>query len=472
MTVARRTGWYLLSSVGAPLISIATLPLFTTRLGPQEFGAFALGTALAGAVTAVSTSFSMVSLPAELPKLGSQERRGFVTAMLVLTMLAAVVSAIIVFTAYVLACRQWGLEWLGLKAVVLLISAALLNSLWGVCVEMHTMQGNARRYAITILIQTLMNVAAVSAALFIFADTHHALFWGFAVAGLVGAMSAILTLRGGLDFKDLAQWYTRARQGSHAAILSAVSENGKILLERSYVSALLGLLPLGILAHAQYYKNAAMIAINALSRGVLPTALEEGHAEVPMFTVTAKLWKLVQAFALCATLGFALVGKQVIGLLTHGKFVDAAPYATALMASLLLQTAAKPHMTLLMAKGKGHLYAHLSTISLVVGMLWLLLSVPYMGVWGVISSVLLQTLIHRVGVYGAANRLHRLPFTDHWVVGGLALSAVCIFIGQLQTLSVAMRITLLLAMYALILWQSFPSLSMIRGMQPIKTGIT
>lgn len=453
MSVARRTGWYFFSSIGVPLLGLLTLPVYTTRLGPEQFGVFALGSSLATVVSATAGSVSTLSLLAELNRYEGDERRHYVGSVLLLTVVGALVSCLAVFATYSAAAAAFNLKLLGDMATLLAIAGALLGSLWAICVEIMTIEGRAKNYATTTIVQAIVNAVLVCVALFVFDDIDNALFWGFVGAGTAGVLGAMISLSGSFAFGGLRRWLPVAARGGAAAVLASLTENGKAAVERSYVGLMSGAHQLGLLAHGQYYKNASMVLINAVSRGLVPTSLREAEDPQPNFRVTLQLWVPVQAMVVAITLGFALIGREVLGLLTHGKFVDAAPYAVALMLTLLLQTLAKPHAILMLARGQGHLHANLNTGAIVVALFWLFATVPFLGVWGAISSFAIQTLVHRIAVYWAASRIHRLAFADQWVIGGFVLTGLCIAADYGLGLGFAVRVALLLFICLILLWQ-------------------
>lgn len=442
-------------------MSLITLPLFTMKLGPEQFGSFAIGAALASVVSAVAGSVSMVSLPTQLARCNADERRSYITAVFVLALIVALGASVMVFFIFALASSSFGLSILSFYAAVVSVVAGFLNSIWAVCVEILTIEGRAKRYALTTFAQALANIIAVSAALFYFDDIENALFWGFFAASIVGFGGALLLFNRWLTFNVTRSWFTKAGRGGVAGVIASLSENGKVALERSYLGALVGVYPLGLYAHAQYYKGAAMAALNALSRGVLPTALQEAQEDAPNFPYTVRIWALVQAFIVSVALGFALVGKEVIGLLTHDKFSNAAPMTTALMLILLLQTAAKPHTMLLLSRGRGHITAHLNTISIVISVALLFATAPWLGIWAAILALAIQILIHRLGVYRAANSLYRTTFSDYWVVNGAIALGACLLIVDLFSLGIAYRSAILFTCYAAILWKMKSSFSLL-----------
>lgn len=453
MSIVERTGWYFFSSISVPLLGFITLPLYTTRLGPEEFGVFALGSSLATVVSATAGSVSSMSLPAELNRYQGEDRRRYIGSVLLLGAVIALLCCLAVFTAYLAAAAAFELELVGKKAIILAIVGALLASVWAICVEIVTIEGRAKHYATTTIVQMLVSTIAVSTALFVFNDNENALFWGFVCAGAVGMLGGMISLSGCFTFSDLRHWLPIAARGAPAAVTASLSENGKSAVERSYVGLMVGAGQLGLFGHGQYYKNASMMLINAVSRGLIPTWLREAKDARPDFHVTLQLWVPAQAMVVGITLGFALVGREILGLLTHGKFVEANPYAVALMLTLLLQTLAKPHSALMLARGQGRQYAKLNTAAIVVALLWLFATVPFLGVWGAISSIAIQTLVHRVAVYWAANRIQRLAFADHWVIGGFVLTGLCMIADYDLGLSFATRVVLLLVLYFVLLWQ-------------------
>lgn len=452
MSLARRTSWYFVSSIGVPLLGLLTLPLYTTRLGTEQYGLFALGSSLATVVSATAGSVSTLSLPAELNRYEGEDRRRYVGSVLLLNIGAALLSCLVVFAAYSAAASAFDLELLGEKATLLAIMGALLGSLWAICVEIMTIEGRAKNYAIATIVQAVVNAIVVCVALFVFNDIDNALFWGFVGAGAAGVFGGMISLSGRFAFGGLRRWLPVAARGGVATVLASLTENGKIAVERSYVGLMVGAHQLGLLANGQYYKNASMALINAVSRALVPTSLREAKDSRPDFRVTRRLWVPVQATIVGITLGFALVGREVLGLLTHGKFVEAAPYAVAMMLTLLLQTLAKPHTTLILARGNGHQYANLNTTAIVVALLLMFATVPSLGVWGAIMSFAIQTLALRIALYWVAERIHPLPFADHWVIGGFALTGLCVLLDQCFYLSLAIRSGLLFVIYLILLF--------------------
>jgi O-antigen/teichoic acid export membrane protein len=458
MSLFRKIGWYSVSSIGTSLLNLLTLPLITTKLGPEQFGSFALAAALAGIVTGTAGSVCSLSLPVYLSHYKDKHRGEYLAAVMLLSIGAAWLSCAAVFGLYIAISGLFRIELLTPFALLIAMGACIASSVWAVCVEILTIEGRAKAYAAITVLQAVANAFVVSIVLFLLEDTEFALLWGFAAAAAVGAVAASVILVRTLHVRNLGTWLPIALRGSAASVTASLSETGKLAIERVYLGAMVGIAPLGLLAHAQYYKNASMVGLNAFSRGILPTALDEARMDKPYFPITLKLWVLVQAFVVTVSLAFTFLGREVIGMLTHGKFTSAANYTVGLLLVLLLQTAAKPHTILLVARGQGNVNANLYTISIIISLGWLFVSVPLFGIWGAISSFMFQNFIHRIAVYWAASRICKLAFADAWVVGGV--STVFGFAFALAWLepTLVQRVTVLAILYAGIFWKIRPSL--------------
>lgn len=177
-SIAHRTGWYFLAALGGPILGLLSLPLYTMRLDAVQFGIFALGSSLATVVSATAGSVCSLSLPAELHRLEVDNKRRYVGAVIAVSLLTAFACCIAVFTLYFAVASFFTLELLSINSTVLCIVGGLFGSLWSICVEIMAIEGRARSYTMTAVLQMLANVVAVCIALFLFDDLENALFWG------------------------------------------------------------------------------------------------------------------------------------------------------------------------------------------------------------------------------------------------------------------------------------------------------
>ena len=103
-----------------------------------------------------------------------------------------------------------------------------------------------------------------------------------------------------------------------------------------------GAAAVGNLNHAKIYGNFSMSVTNAISRALWPVNLHEANEDGGQFFNTGQIWPLVQVVFLLTGVFMALLGGEIIGWLTNGKFYEAWPVSVAFIAAFLIQTAGKP----------------------------------------------------------------------------------------------------------------------------------
>lgn len=419
-----RSAWYLLASIAGAAVSVAVLPFATRIIGADEYGALAIAMALATLATATAAAAIGYVLSEHYLVESSESRGEIAAAALLASWLGAVAAGFIL-----LAAAQFLLphvldidERLAIGIRICLLGA-VIGAPWVVCSEVLILEGRAAAFAAGVVGQALVNGAVVLGLLYVHPLPDLALFVGNAagqgVLLLVGLIALGRTVRRPRD----RRWFAAMRSKAVAVGRASLAESGRSLFERSYLGAWTTVAAVGLFSHAQLYRNWAMMALNAVSRAVWPVNLREAHEEDPTFPVTRASWSVVQAGIAGGGMAFVLFGREIIALLTSGKFVEATPYAIVLLASLLVQTAGKPNMVLLIARGHGQHVANAATAGTITGVCALAALVPWWGPMGAATAVMVQMIVTRGLTVWFSRRLGRLPFTDAWVLIGLAAMA-------------------------------------------------
>jgi O-antigen/teichoic acid export membrane protein len=207
---------------------------------------------------------------------------------------------------------------------------------------------------------------------------------------------------------------------------SNISEQAQTAFERTWLAVFNSVSAVGLWGHAMQYRQYAMIGLNAVSRAVWPVNLDESRSVPPTFPLTRLYWSTVQIGVIILGVAFGLVGREAIGLLTHNRFSSAAPFAAIGLLSLLIQTAGKAQIALLVAHGRGVALSHTQTLSAVVRVVMLAALVPMFGMLGAAGALLAQQVAVRVLVWRAAKHIAHTPFLDHWVLAGCAVIPACV----------------------------------------------
>ena len=427
---------YLSVSLVSVFISLVMLPISTRVIGPVEYGEFAVALAVSGFVTAIAGSLSGYVLQENLLKHDVGARGPLVTSAIAAVAGAAALSALLLWplVGLLLPLFDGGVAAAGssqyLVAVICLLATAL-GSPWIVGSELCMLEERPWPFALSTVLQALANAGTTLFFLYICPLPALALALGYAAGQLVLLLgTASLAIRR-FAWPRLG-WFRAMARGAPAVGGAALVEAARSALERGYVATFSGIADVGYFAHSQLYKNWAMFGVNAVSRAMLSTNLREAQAVPAEFLSTLRSWQFVQAGVTFGCLCFALVGHEVVGLLTNGKFEPATPLALILLVSLLLQTAGKREMSLLVARGQSASYATATLLGAASGILALLALVPALGATGAAIAVLIQVAVTRLLTVLRSRRVEKLPLREHWTVIGsiatlglwLALTAV------------------------------------------------
>ena len=294
-------------------------------------------------------------------------------------------------------------------------------TLWAIALDVLTLDGRAKTFAAIVIAQSLLSTGALFISLFLLDAGTLALF----ISGLTGSL--ILGVGGGLS---LLRYFERPYFGKDGLSLfrNAVSVAGANIveaiyqpIERNVLAASSGLAVLGLYTHAQQYRSLVAMATKAMGRSVWPVTLSEATQSHLSFSETSRYWRGTHVVLAIVGLGFAAVGDELIGILTHGKFAGAGPYAAAGIAYLILQNSGKPHTGFMYAHGHVGPYARFSIMATVAGLGCAILFIPIFGAWGALLSVCLQQIILRVAIQLYVARIQPIPFQDGWLLAGLVL---------------------------------------------------
>jgi O-antigen/teichoic acid export membrane protein len=160
--------------------------------------------------------------------------------------------------------------------------------------------------------------------------------------------------------------------------------------------------------------------------------LDEAADRNGNFERLGRAWMPVYAGLTCVGVLFAFFAPEIVTLLSHGKFTAAAPLVPIWIAYILLQNAAKAATATLCSLGRGASVSRAQMVSTMLGIVLLVVLVPFFGQWGAVGSLFASMFAFRVIMNAMASRVRSLPFRDGWVIGGsiviLAATAVETFL--------------------------------------------
>ena len=183
-------------------------------------------------------------------------------------------------------------------------------------------------------------------------------------------------------------------------------------MERWLINLLVGLHVLGLFFHAQQYRAAITSIIKIPIKGLWQTTLSEAMAPQPTFTKLRPVWAWIDNLVFVVGFMFILVGGELLGLLTHGKFSDAAPFAAVWMAITLMQNAGRPFASLLIARGEAVKFGRICLKTTLAVMISTPLAMWMFDLWGVFVAITVGAILYWVLVQHEAKLISDIRFSD------------------------------------------------------------
>lgn len=396
-------------NVASRLISV---PITTYYLGPEDFGQFAIVLGFVALFLAITSSFSSYVVSHRYRQASDPESASAVFTCVVVEMAMAVAGAV----AMVLIWPSFG-PWAGMTtqlpaACISLAAIAIpIATLWQSVAMVVIYEGHARTFAYSYSLSAVVQVVATTLTLY-FGLGLLALFIGYTAGVAVTAVFALPTVvrlrRAGLcksvvgDMRSMA-WLAVASNFAEAAFSS---------IERIALLRLANMEVLGIYYHSLNYRHVLLSVVKAVSLAGHRTTIDEARADSGVFAWTRQAWALMYGVLMVVGVGAAFLGQEIVALLTHDKFTEAAPLIPLWCFVLVVQQAARPQQYKMMASGLANRLSSYKLISIVVGIGSLAITIPFIGMYGPVLSLLLKESIHRSMIYLHAARAWRIPFSD------------------------------------------------------------
>lgn len=427
-------------------VSFALLPLMTLVLGPRDYGTFALVTAVTSFGTALSTLGGGYVLAQRWPVAQEDERKRILTSLLVLSAVVALLFALLLPIAWREAALYWDVAAevpeLGVRIGAATVAFA---APWILASEVLTLDGRAVALATVMVTQTLCSAAASLTALFVFDLGGLALFVGAFAGAAATGIGGLLCLTGSLlPAFDRRVATDTAKLGVPLSI-SNLLDIATQIAERTLLSAQVGLSALGIYSHSQSYLNIAQAGIKPVVRAAWPISLGEARDAASDFARTGRVWRIGHLMLVGAGLLFATFGRDLIGLLTHGKFAEAGPFAALWMALLLVRLSGRPQLATLFAFGRGYSISKVGIASNLLAIVLLLVLVPRVGVAGAVAAAFAQAAATRLLYWFIVRHDRATPMQDAWPVAGVALIGATLAVAEMAEPDAALRALLLAA---------------------------
>lgn len=398
------------------------LPILTLRLGPSEYGLFALATAFVAFGAAISCVGSSYRLAEAFASKDSREKSEAISSQVALSASISIALAISFVLICLVGIEESMLGWgFGQFEILVVALSVVCSTTWSIATDVTTLQGNARAYGIAAILQTTVAALTTLGAVFVADRGGQSLFIGQLSAATIALLGGVFILKPHLTLRAM----TLMKSGLvGAGWISAanIAESAYQVFERNLLAGFASVSDLGIYTHSQQYRLATSAAVKAFARTVWPTTLFESRSPSNDYVKTKEGWNAVYVGLTIVGLVFAAIGEELIAILTNSKFNEAAPLAALGIAYLLLQNVGKPQVGYMYAHGHGAPYARISLVAIAVSTV---LAVPFieeLGIWGAFACLCIQQMVMRIGVQIFVARIAGgVPAHDRLAFQGFAL---------------------------------------------------
>ena len=441
----RRFLFFLLPGLYQSALTFLALPLTTRILGPADYALFSVTSAICMLLVTIAQLGSVFILAQRYPSSNGEDRRRLVSTIFFQCLTSSLCLASLMLLTWPVVRDNWSVVDGVTLHIMALVAVAMVGTSLSTLVGTLAVFGHAPGYfALITMVKATVSVAVVLVALFFFDLRVVSLFLGQFAAGLLDLIGSCLIILPFLGWRfDRTVASDCLRLGGWSSI-GQLSMQGRQLLERSVLSTTAGLHPLGLFVHAQQYQNYAMLAVRPVQQALVPVMLEEASASVAGFHRTDRAVRMLFATLTMLALAFAFLGREVIHIMTNGKFDEAAPYAALLIGVLLLQSSGRPQVARLLSEGRGRHLAACNIIAVAAAAVALIALSPLFGLPAAVGAIYVQYAVFRLSIGISAARLGCLPFQDLRGFAGIAAVGGAVAVVQIWDPDIAARALLLL----------------------------
>ncbi|GEM_PF-5541147 len=449
MSFIKRFSFFALPPIFQGILSLLILPLTTNILGPREYGIFAFASSITGFGTIIASMGASYVTAAHYQTSDISERKHIVMSILFIGFLLSIVFSVIVLLLWPFFASHWEIfREISRRMLFISLCSMVLGIPWIFSADVLTLEGKASLFAWVQIVQSIVLFLATIGALYVFHLGIFSLFIGQLIAAFVATLGSIKTVLNYKGGKVVFKWIKEILKTGVSTIAPNIGESVYLILERSLLILWAGLSQLGLYTHSQQYRTATFMGLNALARTIFPLSLSEAREAESRFEKTRQAWNVGYLGVTVLGIFFATFGRDVISLLTHGKFSEAYVFVVLWMVLILVQSAGKPHTAFLLASNLGKLYARMHVYALLLAGLSLFLFIPWFGVFGALASLFVQMIFFRILIQIQVRKFRRISSQDRWIIIGSVFILLAFGLSQLAKFDRIGNLALLIIMYA------------------------
>ena len=372
------------------------VPVITYYLDPKDFGLFAILSAITMPIGPLASTGVSWVLSSNYYLIDEAERKSLMFNILLLDFILKSfwvvlfwITASVILPAIV---KDFDPRYLFYFKVLLI--STLLNTFWPSVSFLIILQNKGSLHAVLEITQWAAGAVAAVIGLVFFKWTTIVLFLIPLASAAISLISSLWYIRKHIRPDIKKKWLIEIFKVGMPTIPISSLEVIANITDRYFIQRWLSLSQLGIYSHSQSYRNIFTMCMRAFSRTIVPPLLEAFAKDLEVKNVkeTLTIW-----YGLLGLAGIfiALYSYEIVNILTHGKFVAAAPLIPLWFLLILSFTFGMPYTNFLLVRKKNAFlaYSFVVVCPLFIGIT--AFSVYAFGlIGGVISTVSSNFAIH------------------------------------------------------------------------------
>jgi len=389
--------YYLSPSILTGILSIfVIIPVSTYYLEPRDFGIVAIITVFSGLVVPLSSTGYGWVLSSNYYKISPKEQGALVGNLLVVGLLLRAFWVLIfgvlggLFLHRLIKCYESDF----LLYFWIFLIAEWFNYGWGLAGYVIMLQKKGKAHAFLDMIKILSRVFILIICLAILHLKTISLALGYLGAAIAGFLFSVVYLRKYISLSIKFRWIKEIIRRGMPTIPLSLFEIISNSIGRLFIERWIGLSQLGIYSHSLDYRKAFMLPHRAFLKSYSPEVLEifSGKSDKGIGFVKDVLKKWF-GFLLFTGGIIVLFAKEAISILTHSKFVAAAPLVSLWFVLILIYTFSIPYSNFLFAHKKTKFLFYSELISGVVSWGIIAFLIKFFGIIGATISILIYFFI-------------------------------------------------------------------------------
>lgn len=384
--------YYLLPSITVGVLgTLITVPITTYYLDPKDFGVFAILTAVTTPMGPLSSTGISWVLAGNYFKLKDHERRTLVFNTLLLELILKFFWVLVFWSLspviLPLVIKDFELRYIFYFKLCLI--SFFLNTFWLSISYFIVLRGDGFFHAIIEISRWVVGALATIICLVVLKLSTVTLFIAPLISGVITFVLGVWYVKGHVTCKIRKKWFPEIFKVGMVSIPSNLVEMLTNISDRYFIQKWMNLSHLGIYSHSQNYKNFFNMGGKAFNRTLEPYSLEIYSKGLDSKLLEQKLKKWYGLLGI-AGIFTTLFSYEIVKVLTHGKFVNAAPLIPIWFTLILSYAYGLPYTQFLFVHKKNTFMMYSGVIISTVFIGIVALSIFHFGMFGATISVVIS----------------------------------------------------------------------------------